>query len=287
MDVVAAYQDKLDAYGYVPIDHDKPNFFPVDLLPCFDGDRNELPGVKRLVRTDTNELLKIHSDSYGLISYEDSFAKFDEELQKSGLDTKGMMVATDMSHNGGRCFRQYVLPQHLVNTPDGEGLALRFLMFNSYDGSTKFRGRAGGYHFVCANTSCLGTDIINVGAKHTKNAGLQIENVIEQVVKSADDFMSWGPRFENWGEVKPEPDTAYYVLTELPFAEQHIDRMFAMWMLDEEGSLYGLYNAMTAWSTFSAGGENRAASRADREARIATLIEGEVWGAAALGTGGQ
>jgi hypothetical protein len=277
MDIVASYQDKLDAYGYVPIDHDEPNFFPVALQDIFDGSGNTIEGSKRLVRTDTNETLKVHSDGYGLISYEDSFAKFDEELNRSGLNVEDMVVATDMSHNGSRCFRQYVLPKHSIDLPTGGSLALRFLMFNSYDGSTKFRGRAGGYSFVCANTCVLGTDIINIGVKHTKNAGLQIEGVIEQVVASADQFITWGPKFEEWAETRPSRSEVYHVLTQLPFSVNHIDAIFRSWVLDEADSLLGVYNAITSWSTFNSTGVNKASARADREARVATLIEGNVW----------
>jgi len=283
MDIAASYQDRLDAHGFVPINHDEPNFFPVALQNIFDGSGNIIEGSKRLVRTDTNETLKVHTDGYGLISYEDSFTKFDEELNKSGLNVEDMAVATDMSHNGSRCFRQYVLPKHSIDLPTGGALALRFLMFNSYDGSTKFRGRAGGYSFVCANTCVLGTDIINIGVKHTKNAELQIEGVIEQVVASADQFMTWGPKFTEWAKIQASRDGVYHVLKQLPFGVNHIDAMFRSWVLNEASSLLGVYNAITSWSTFSNTGKNMASVRADREARVAALIEGDVWSAAVEG----
>jgi hypothetical protein len=283
MDIISTYQDKLDAYGFVPINHDEPNYFPVELMDIYDGDGDVILGPKRLVRTDTNETLKVHTSSYGLITYQQSFDAFDLELSASGLNVRGMLVQTDMSHNGAKCFRQYVLPEHKVALPDGTDMILRFLMFNSYDGSTKFRGRAGGYSFVCANTCCLGTDIINIGVKHTKNADVQIESVISEIVDSADKFMTWGPKFEEWGETSISTSGAYHVIDSLRFPETKTDRIFAKWNLDGDLSLFGIYSAMTNWSTFEGSGDNRASARADREARIATLIEGDVWESAVQG----
>ncbi len=277
MELNDQYKDQLVAHGFLPMNHEEPNFFPVAMQPVFDGDGGEVEGIQRLVRTDTNVTLKVHTNSYGLVSYQDSFGAFDAALNKSGLDIKGMLVQTDMSHDGARCFRQYVLPAHRIEMPDGEPLALRIIMFNSYDGSMKFRGRAGGYRFVCANTCVLGSDIIDISVKHTKKAPTEILPAIEKIVASADHFMEWEPRFKVWDQVKLTDDAAYHCLEQLPFNTQHLDRMFTTWRLSGKETLLELFHSITMWSTFSSTGENRAATRADREGRVAQLIDGSVW----------
>src|SRR5262249_40031569 len=141
-----------------PANHAKPQFFPVVARRLFDEKGVELPGYKRIVRDDTGDTLHVATDSYQVVTNEEAFGAFEAAIETSTLDRTDMRIGTDYSGFGVRCFRQYLFPAHRVEIKKGVEVALRILMMNSYDGSLRFRGQAGAYNFVCANTSVLGKD---------------------------------------------------------------------------------------------------------------------------------
>src|SRR4051794_3214873 len=99
------YIDKMQQYGFIPADHDKPNHFPVELVPMTAGGFT-VDGWKALIRPDTGQVLHCWQDGYNLVPPEAATAAFDQAIDASGLDTKGLMVATDLTHDGKRLFRQ-------------------------------------------------------------------------------------------------------------------------------------------------------------------------------------
>lgn len=285
LDVVQTRHNELDAdlkqslsnAGFIPANHDQPNYFPVSLKPAYDEHGFKIPGIQRVVRGDTGQTLKTHTDAYSLIPYEETFTKFDNELNSSGLDLTGMHVSTDLTHDGGRIFRQYVLPAHSLKVRD-EWLALRIIMFNSYDGSCSFRGMAGAYQFVCANTSVIGFDITRQTRRHSGNALEEIPAVIENVVMQADRFMQFQPRLKHMSETVLGDMTGYKQIQKLPVSQAHHDRIFTKWRTEQEDdSLFGLWSAMTNWSTHGVKGENAAATRSGRENMVSRVIDAESW----------
>ena len=282
MDIATTYQQQLEAYGFIPANHVTPQFFPVDVGGVYDAKGEVVPGYQRVYREDSGDTLAIHTDSYKLIRYEDSFQAFDLSLKASGLDLTNMQIATDYANRGARIFRQYLLPAYQIDLGNGDLSALRIIMFNSYDGSTAFQGMAGAYRFVCANMAVIGKDIIRVKVRHVGKA--VIEPVIETVVEAAKTFTDEMERQRAWGQVGVEHERAIDTFRALPQATDRLtEHLTLRWVeetRDHTKSLWTLYNVLTSWATH--GGDQRAeklsvGASIDRQKRVKALTEGKAW----------
>lgn len=280
----------LGNYGFIPADHAQPRFFPVSVSRIYDENGHELPGYQRVRRDDTGETLAIHTDSYRLVSNEEAFTAFEEAIWDSSLDKTGMQIATDYANGGARVFRQYLLPAHQVEVKPGAVVALRLLMFNSYDGSTAFKGMSGAFNFVCANTVVRGKTFGSFSFKHTAGvrAALDMPAAFAGLTRAAEEFEVMAHQFRKWSAIalSPTADRARIeaVLRAIPqSSEELVDHLLAQWLrvLDDPSpnggaTAWSLFNVLTAWATHTEGRVRSA--RFDREARVAKVLESKAWG---------
>ena len=169
LDAPLSYQDQMEKYGFIPFNHQKPNFFPANTVPIFDGQGRAIPGHKAIMRQDTGDVLAVHSDKYAMVPYEEHFEIFERAIAESSLKAGDMRIATDFQDNGARIYRQYLFPQHtmMLDTRAAQRpIALRIYMFDSYDGSTAWQGRAGFFDFVCANSAIYGEEVASFKFRH-------------------------------------------------------------------------------------------------------------------------
>ncbi len=280
MDVQLPYLDKMAEYGFVPANHDKPNWFPVAAGEIYDGPGRLIPGYKRVFREDTGDTMAVHSDSYAIISYSDVFDMFDKALRASSLDLSGMMIGTDMTHNGARCFRQYILPAHQIDMGNGDKLALRIVGFNSYDGTMSASLMAGVYRFACANQSVIGRHLMQLRVRHSgKAAALDLESGIERVVKAADEFVMMEPRYKRWKEVEVQVEGFKALVAGLPqITDRLSDHLVAKFATEaEEKTLYGGWNILTNWATHAEAKAHKGQVVIDRQKRVAALTDHKDW----------
>ncbi|MBP2300929.1 DUF932 domain-containing protein [Azospirillum picis] len=269
--------DLMDRHGFVPADHHAPRFFPVDLVPLTAAG-NAAPGWRALVRTDTGQLLHCWPDGYRLVPHEAACAAFDTALAASRLDTRGLRVATDLTHDGRRLFRQYILPAHQVEIRPGDATALRLVGFNSYDGSLAVSWRGGGYRFVCANTAVIGRDIACARARHS--AGLDMAALAHGMVAACELYLAETGRWAAWARVRLATDQAVRLLRALPGAgDALLGQLTAAWVGGrEDDTLWALFNILTHWATHEpVRGANRMARVQARQERVARLIDGRTW----------
>jgi hypothetical protein len=273
------YIDKMRDFGFIPANHQTPNFFPVSLVDIQTPDGVAVPGYKAVQRQDTLDVLAVHSDGYKLVSHEAVTAAFDDAV--GTLDTTGMMVGSDLTHNGGRLFRQYILPAYRVETAEGDATALRIIAFNSYDGSAAINFRAGTYRFVCANTSIIGTDIAAVRRRHTAN--LVVKDIAEGMVEACLTYAQQMDRMKRWVGVPVEMNQIIKIFQTLPGSNNALvgillDNLLNRPEADQGDDLWGLYNVLTSWASHTERrSPNAFASRIAREERVAKLIDGTVW----------
>jgi hypothetical protein len=286
------YADLMQQHGFIPANHAQPAFYPVTARRLFDEKGEELEGWKRIVREDTNRTLHVATDSYQVVSNEDAFGAFEQALRDSALDLADMQIGTDYAAFGARCFRQYLLPAHRVEVKPGNAVALRIIMMNSYDGSLKFRGQAGAYSFVCANTSILGTDYGKFSFAHRAGADIDVAGAARGLIAAAEGHVATAAQWKRWPAIAVTDETAIAVFQTLPSASKSlVDHLVHAWVrarnddANPQGgaNLWALYNVLTAWSSH---GESdvqggRGAIRFEREVKVAKVIEGEPWKALA------
>ncbi|MBP2307486.1 DUF932 domain-containing protein [Azospirillum melinis] len=269
--------DQMERYGFVPANHRAPNFFPVELVPMRAAGRT-IEGWRALMRADTGRVLHCWQDGYKLVPHADATAAFDAALRAGGLDTTGMLVATDLTHDGRRLFRQYVLPAHSVEVRPGDVTALRIVGFNSYDGSLAVSWRGGGYRFVCANTTVIGRDIAAAKARHS--AGLDMEALARGMVAACALYVAETARWIRWAAVPVDTDRAVRVLGALPGASDAlVGQLTTAWVGSrEDDTLWALFNTLTHWATHDpTRGGNRMATVHTRQERVARLIDSKPW----------
>jgi hypothetical protein len=273
MDVQTSFASLMDQHGFIPMNHEKPSFFPVNTDHVYDGLGKVVPNYKRVVRGDSGDTLAIHTDSYSLVPYEEHFEMFEEAIRNSGLPIGGMRVGTDMSDNGARIFRQYLLPE-VTHEIDGQRIALRIVMFDSYNGTAAFTGRSGFFNFACANQSFFGKSLLNVKFKHTGDLHGRVKEAAEALTMSAVSFQEEAKRLEKWPTVQVDAVKATLLLQALPQGNRTLtNELTARFARENNNTLWDFYNLLTYWATH---GVNAKTSN-DRSKRVLDLVEGKDW----------
>lgn len=281
------YSEMMEKAGFVPANHERPAFFKVELRRLFDERGVEVEGYRRVVNCDEGDggaTLAIHSDGYKLVPYEDGFGALEDALRGSTLNLDGMQVATDYANKGLRVFRQYLLPAHQVQVREGVTTALRFVMFNGYDGLTGFSGRTGAYNFVCANTSIVGTDYAGFRMRHTDGlTEKSIKDAVAKLVAGAEKQVDQMRRWVDWPKIPVTDMQAIEVCKAMPRASTALtDRLFRSYAEARDNdptqggaNAWCLFNVLTAWATHGTAGEDApsAQRRAEREEAVAATIE--------------
>jgi hypothetical protein len=280
----APYADKMAAYGYIPANHVKPHFERVEVRDLYDDQNVKLDGWRRIYNVDRGTTLHVATDKYQLIDNDTCYGLFETALHDSALDLTGMHIATDMSHGGGRTFRQYLLPAHNVPVKEGVDVALRIIMLNSYDASMAFRGLAGAFNFCCANSAIFGNKAADFSVKHMGNPDMP--KLISDLISAAEGFVIEAEGMRRWPGIDVTDTEALDLLRQVPtITETVYEHLTTQWLRAATGdgpqsgrNAWTLYNCLTAWSTHGdAKGPNAAASRFTREGLVRRTIETKKW----------
>lgn len=277
--ILDTYAGLMTKHGFVPANHREPNeHFPVSLRDVFDAAGNKIAGYLGVHRGDTDKTLAIHSDSYGLIPNEIAFGATERALAKSGLNLTDMQIATDYGSSGARTFRQYLLPAHTVEVTPGVNVALRLVLMNSYDATHGFKGRCGGYNFVCANTSMIGRDLANLTIRHVGDIAEERVGILATaLVEAAETFLQIATDWKRWPNIDVSDNQAIEVFAEVPSASKRLtEHLTHRWIeavhndpVQGGRNLWTLYNVLTAWSTHGENGERGSPdTKAQREERV-------------------
>ena len=252
-------------------------YFPVEMAPA-ECEGVVIPNWNVLKRSDTGDHLYIHKESYHLVPNEEVYGQFDNALDEAGLLTGAVDIKDELSHNGLRSFRQYVFKDFTIDPGDGNAVALRLVVFNSYDGSTSFRARIGGYRFVCSNGCITGKDLLNVNQKHTH--GFKLNEITDKVAKAPALFYEQEKTWAKWRGVEMPTEAAISLFKKMPNAsERLVDNLTRRLVEAHNGrqTLWDVYNVLTHWASHDHARTNTAAVQAQREGRVCTLTRSSEW----------
>lgn len=279
------YADKAKAFGFVPMNHHQPNYFEVGKVDVFDEHGTKIPGYAAVKRMDTGDTLAVHSDAYQPVMDRDVFSAFENAMDRAGFDLTDMAVHVDRSHNGARMFVQYTLPS-VTETINGGAVSLRFLMWNSHDGSRRASGRAGFYNWVCANQAVVGKDIDAFDVIHKGDAAGRVLANIDALVDTAGRAGAELKRMKLWADRKVTDGSALEVFRALPGSNKGlVGNMLEAWTEAKQSvgpnsgdSLWALYNVLTAWATHTGTRtKNEANARVERQERVGKLLQAPAW----------
>jgi hypothetical protein len=265
-------------YGFIPRNHSKPVFFPINEGKVYDEVGKAIPNHKRIYRGDTGDTLHIATSSYAMVPYERHFEQFEDAIERSALKSDDMLIATDMSDNGARIFRQYLFPSIREEFLDSKGLqhglALRIVMFDSYNGTSAFVGKTGFFNFVCANEAVMGKSILDVRFKHTGDMENRVQTAAGQLTAAADKFVEDMRRLVAWVKVPMPIDTATFLAEKIPQSNKRLtDELIARFARDRGDTLWDFHQLLSSWSTH----DIPVKTKNDRQKRVTDLVEGEHW----------
>tara|TARA_R110000823_G_scaffold4918_13_gene19665 strand:+ start:1991 stop:2857 length:867 start_codon:yes stop_codon:yes gene_type:complete len=285
------YQQKIEEHGFVPMNHESPLYFPVELMDMQTVGGVTAPNWKAVTDGRTGDVMHVHTDRYELVPNEVIYNEFDRAIEASSLNQTDMVVKDDISHNGCRAFRQYLFPKHQIEINDNDTVALRIVAFNSYDGTMAFQARSGAYRFVCANTCLIGNDFANVRKKHTASFAQDMPAIVANVTAAAETFIEEAQRFQQWTEITCTLDQAMNLFENISGSTASLVGQLTANLVRVASAgvvtLWDIYNVLTSWSSHDVPvGNNAAYTQASREQRVLKLTNMGLWRSKEVDIGG-
>jgi hypothetical protein len=260
-----------------------PIYFPVETRPVSVSDAHGLPqrtgGYQAVVRTDTQEVLGIHSRSYKVVPNEPLFRGFDEALRTSNLNLDGLFIDDHVNYGGRRVIRHYRFPCITTEPRIGDIVELRISVVNSFDRANAFSAQVGGMRLWCLNGAVSLQGAMSVYGRHTAGFDTaralgKINEAIERYLIAASDWSEWSQR-----EITElEARTALAAFPDLnPALETRLGEAWSTESTQAGRTVWSLYNATTRWATHTPVRESSAGNRAsivlDRERRVRQFMQ--------------
>ena len=250
-------------------------YFNVEERPVFAGTLGasiHAPTHKAIVRTDTEEVLGIHSKKYNLVRNADVFPILEDTMAKT-FDTNGMLISGHSDKGGARTIRTYMFPEHQIEIGRGDKVAFELRAANSYDGSHTFGLMAGGFRFACFNGMVIGSSMANVKKKHTKS--LDIDFVVRSLENAMEMYNDNAQMWLRWTNTLISKEQAATIIKQVSSGPRMEKELYGLWQL-ERGQLgstaWAMYQVLTHWSTHTKARVNHGTALLTREDKVRTVL---------------
>ncbi|MEI8659428.1 DUF932 domain-containing protein [Vibrio sp. Hal054] len=284
-------------------------FFDVQLTPLADllnkrtedalvvGNEKENPfilttnGEQAVIDLENNHIIAVHGKDYTLIRNELAYSMINEAINKLAyagtLNTDGMFIKDSVVNKGGKTIREYIFPEHKFSI-NADDTLMKITVINSYDGSSQFSIKVGGFRVVCLNGLVAGNNFQNLTKRHSGEVNLvDIENRITTSIAS---FKTMGEYWEHLIKTPISTAEVDSVLTAFCTRKGSKPSAAKFNMLDElyrghskttGKNWWSLYNTLTAWSTHYEVQERNIHNKAEvilrREREVEDLLHSNVW----------
>lgn len=168
---------------------------------------------KVIYRTDTGQELGVHGSRYRPVAPKEMIESTRKILERSDLELSNLKETIRMSHNGGRTYVQYDLPNHSYTTPDGDTATLSLLATTSFDGTWPFLISVGAIQAACLNMQVFTSGNVAVyKSKHTEK--LDINHGSNTIIKCLDVFKNQNEQWNVWYNTKTTELEAFKTFAE-------------------------------------------------------------------------
>jgi hypothetical protein len=204
-------------------------------------------------RQDTQEVLGVCTEQYGLVNNRDLFGAADDAFTSRGMTpTKKEIIVSD---GGARVRGVYDFLDRQIKVPQvGDLLGLRLIVNNSFDRSMRLAFILGYVRLVCTNGMQSLQAEFNLTKRHSKRTS--IEDLITDTAldNALDTFNKTGDIFSKLAQVKLEQEKGLNILQNLTkknvMSEKVREGIAQVWNNpkyeeDSDRNLYNLYNATT------------------------------------------
>ena len=162
--------------------------FPVELRPIStEPDGFVIPNRLAVIRTDTMRSLGVVSSKYALLPHADVVGTLRDTLKGQTVEEK-----IGVTHNGARMHVEMTLPTITLSI-DGDEIAMRVIVINSYDTSRKVQISFGAVRLVCSNGMIIGRQFISLKRRHTGDMHLEVAQIQNQMHMLTERFQATAP----------------------------------------------------------------------------------------------
>lgn len=245
--------------------------------------------AQAVVRTDTNQILGVHTDKYKIIKHDDVVNSVMDSIQSANLShdyTVDVQVLDD-----GRKLKGEILFNDITIEPQKDDyIKFRVPFYNSYDGSWSFSVTCDGIRLWCLNGCTTPDTITKSVSKHTASAN--VTSSTTKIQRGFEMFLQSEDKYRNYTNIAISSTIASNVfrkLSKLPtvdannrnkFNEKQMDKLRTQWRYEkaELGSnAWALYNTLTHWATHTSEYKQPATTTRNRENQLAKLFKNDEW----------
>lgn len=240
-------------------------------------------GWKALVRTDTNETLHVHKNSYKMLPHDDVVNSTYESIKASNISTDFDFKVKCV--DSGKRLQIDVLFNDLVTEPAvGDHVKYRIRAFNSYDGSWAYQTTADALRLWCLNGCTTADQLSQTWMRHTSQ--VSTEGAADKILIGLETFHKQKDMWKDWMSRKVERENAEIFFrnhlvknntktSEESWNKKQLENL--MGQLDQEfGQLgknkWAVYNCMTHWATHTTQSKSPLSVTRDREQKVARAL---------------
>lgn len=240
-------------------------------------------GWKALVRTDTNETLHVHRNSYKMLPHDDVVNSTYESIKASNISTDFDFQVKCV--DSGKRLQIDVLFNDLVTEPAvGDHVKYRIRAFNSYDGSWAYQTTADALRLFCLNGCTTADQLSQTWMRHTSQ--VSTEGAADKILTGLETFHQQKDIWKDWMSRKVERENAEMFFrhhlvqnntktSEKSWNKKQLENL--MGQLDQEfGQLgknkWAVYNCMTHWATHTAQSKSPLSVTRDREQKVSRAL---------------
>ena len=224
------------------------------------------------MREDTQDILGIHSLKYKGVNFKDVIDRCRDIIIKSDLANDSIIEEIRVTPNSKQCIVTYVLPNVLIDTPDGDQAELMIVMANSFNGVWAFSIRVGLRLMACLNGMLSNTDGLIYKSRHNQRLNLDhavsvISNSLPILYDQTELWREWlkyrcynedvlkviGTAANNQYLINNCDALPEFILNEKEvIRSKNISHLWNAWQKYQTtfgSNMWALYNALTDWST--------------------------------------
>lgn len=148
-------------------------------------------------REDTGDALAIHGERYKPVSHKEMIDTARNVLERSELNLEGIKERIEVGDNGSVCFVRHLLPNHEIQTPDGDTAQMTMLHINSFNSVWPYQASAGAHQSACTNHQVFVTGAATIyKARHTQKLNVdhgarQLNGIIGMLDKQNEIWAKW------------------------------------------------------------------------------------------------
>ncbi len=260
--------------------------FPVEMQPLFNADGIQAEKAMAVTRTDTNEILGVHSPRYQIVEHGDIIDQTMDAIIGANI-SKDYKAKFEVFENGAKLRGEVLFPDLTIEPRVGDYSAFRIEFFSSYDGSWAYSNIAQALCLWCLNGATTGHTFSSTKRKHTKN--IQIDADSAKIKAGVEDFLGLESKWKEWTSLSVDTDwvenffartlAKTFSHTSKPKRnETQLEKLMGAYHEETRRlgkNKWALYNTMTAWATHTEALASPAASRRRRQEQVANAMKTE------------